>query len=353
MMKINIILPLFARVPSGGTKIMYEYASRLSEKGFNVQIYNCLKTPYYPYSKYKPFFIRKLISFFYDKNKPKPNWFSFDKEVKFNFINNISDDQVRDADIILFTWWALADPVNKLSESKGNKINIIQDYETWTGHENLVHDSYKKDNITNIAISKFVYNIVKSFDSKVSFIPNAIDLLKFSCRKPILKRSNNSFIMMYSKEYRKGSEVGLKAFQKLKKIFPDLELTLFGVSDRGEEIPDWITYLQNPNNLPELYNSHMFFVTNSLVEGWGLPLHEAMASGCVCICTDIVGHSQFIENNPGMLTYEPGDYKSLLNVLKRLLSLENHELDLISENNIKLVQKYDWNKTINQLINHF
>jgi len=33
--------------------------------------------------------------------------------------------------------------------------------------------------------------------------------------------------------------------------------------------------------------------------------------------------------------------------------LENHELDLISENNIKLVQKYDWNKTINQLINHF
>ena len=58
MMKLNFILPFFPLKPGGGCKIMYEYANRFGEKGYDVQIYHVTTLPYMKY-KY-PHWLRYL-----------------------------------------------------------------------------------------------------------------------------------------------------------------------------------------------------------------------------------------------------------------------------------------------------
>ncbi len=352
-MKINFILPLFPRVPSGGPKIMYEYANRLADKGFDVQVYSCLKTPHMGYSKIKPFAIRKLISFIKDRNRPKPKWFNFNNKVKFNFINSINNSSVRNADATVVTWWALVEPLSKLESSKGKKINIIQDYEIWTGYKNLVDRSFQFENVINVAISHYVFNIVKKFDQMVVLIPNAVDAAVFYPINSISQRPVKSILMLYSIEKRKASNVGLQAVLKLKEKMPDVSVTFFGVAPRDLKIPSWIKYLEAPSDLNLIYNQNRIFISNSLIEGWGLPLHEAMQCGCAVICTQIEGHKQFIQGNERIITYEPRNDEDLFQKLLILCQEDDQTFERISEANRNQVKHYSWEVAVRQLISLF
>lgn len=352
-MKINFILPHFARVPSGGTKIIYELAKRLADKNFDVQIYNSLDTPYIKYKKWNIFFVRKLISLILDNNKPYPSWFDFQGKVNCKFINSVNDKNIRDADVIIFTWWSLAEPINKLSLSKGKKINYIQDYEFWDGNIDLVHNSYKYSNITNVVISPYIEEVVKKYNTDIHYIPNAIDNKSFYSKVNITNRPKNSFLMLYSTEERKSTSIGIKAFAEFKKLHPDVSLTLFGIQDRPIDLPEWISYKKNPKNLSDIYNCHACFISNSKIEGWGLPIHEAMACGCNVICTNIKGHKQFIEGNPSIMTYTPESVSDLLQKLNDYYNLDNSKIVKMSEDNLIQVKNFSWEMSVQKLIKIF
>ncbi len=345
-MRFNFILPNFARVPSGGTKIMYEYANKLAEEGNDVYIYNNLQTPNLKYSFFKPFVVRKLISFFFDKDRPYPKWISLNENIKCYFINKISNENIRDAEIIMFTWWSLAGPISHLSAKKGKKINLIQDYEIWFGNEDKVHESYKFPNILNIAISKYIQEIVEKFAPNCFYIPNAINENLFLEKIPINTRKKHTFLMLYSTEPRKASHVGLVAFEKLKQLHSEIELTLFGVNERPKDLPSWIKYEKNPKNIFDLYNKNRVFISNSKFEGWGLPIHEAMASGCAVICTDIAGHLHFIENNKYIFTYKAENADELLLQLLLVYNTDEDQFKEISENNKIQVKNFTWENSI-------
>ena len=348
-MKINIILPFFPRDPGGGSKIMYEYANRLAEIGYNVMVYSTLTTPYLHYSPLNPFPVRKLVSLLRDKNFPKPTWFTFHDNIQFSFINRICNKTVRNANATITTWWALVEPLSLLDNLKGKKINIIQGYEIWEGNKELVDQSFQFKNVINIAISHYVYNIVKKFDSETILIPNAIDNNVFYFKNSISQRPARSILMLYSAQKLKASDIGLKAILKLKKKLPDILVTFYGVAPRDRKIPLWINYLRTPSDLTLLYNQNRIFVSNSITEGWGLPLHEAMQCGCAVICTSIDGHEQFIKANEHIMTYEAGNDEDLYQKLLFICCLEDKSLELISEGNLHQVKQFSWEESINQL----
>lgn len=349
MMKYNFILPLFARVPSGGSKVMYEYASRLAEIGHDVQIYNSLNTPFLYQGLSRFFLVRKIVSLLKDYNRPKPKWFAFNNKVRFRFINTISDALVRDADVTVFTWWSLAKPISQLNRSKGVKINLIQDYEIWQGHQEKVKASYSISGVHNIVISYYLKKILDEQNYPSVYIPNAIDEKKFGSEIPILHRSKDSFLMLYSQEGRKDSITGISAFVKLKERADGVQLSLFGVVDRPKDLPEWIQYYKNPQNIADLYKKHRVFVSTSISEGWGLPMHEAMASGCVAICTNIVGHHQFIENNASMITYLPGDSEALFQKLLQVCLYKDDDYLRASQDNQAQVSGFRWENSVRRL----
>ena len=347
-MKINFVLPFYTKVPGGGTKIMYEYANRLALLGNDIVIYHLVDAPYFHYSLPKLF--RKIINLVIYQNKPIVDWFKFHDTVKLKFADNLNDESIRDADATITTWWSLAEPLQKLNKSKGKKINLIQDYEVWEGNEELVLKSYSIHNVQKIGISPFIIEKVKLVDRQIFYIPNSINEKHFNSFTEFYKRKKESFLMLYSNEQRKASDIGIKAFVVLKKKFPNINLTLFGTYQKPKNLPDWINYKQNPDNLPELYNQNRYFVTNSISEGWGLPSHEAMACGNLLICTAIEGHKQFYDNFDGVLTYKAGSVDSLVEVAEKLLSIpENIQMEL-SEKNEKINQIYSWDNAVQKLI---
>ncbi len=348
-LKISIILPFPVTKPVGGAKIMYEYANRLCEKGHTVSVYHSIKRPF---KKSKtPTWIKQIIFFF--RRVKTPKWFPLHKNIKSKIVPEITDKYVEDADIIFSTWWQMAYAINALSETKGKKVNLIQDYENWHELQRELHDSYKLP-INHIVISRYLKKLVEE-ESKVTpyHLPNAIDTNKFSLKRKIEERNASTLIMLYSKEPRKGTEYGLKALYLLHKKYPNLKVVLFGVYQYPTELPAYIKYYQKPEDLSNLYNSAKIFFSPSNGEGWALPPAEAMACGCAVVCTNIGGHVDYAINSETALLVEPKNVNDMVEKISYLLNNKSI-CDKLAENGHQLITTtFSWENSVNKLEHYF
>lgn len=346
MSKINVILPFFCLKPGGGTKIIFEYANRLAEQGYDVCVYH---TNSLPYLKSRCPAVLKWLKNIILYPNAKPTWFDFNDQVKSKHIKSISDKTIRDADVTMGTWWSVAYEIGKLNYLKGKKINLIQGYEVWTGYEDLVKKSYSLD-MTHIVIADYLEEkVIKESGIQPKKIYNAIDNNKFFINKKIQDRNPFAIMMLYSEEEHKGTQFGLKALRKLKNKFPLLQVTLFGTYKKPANLEPWISYYRNPNNLVELYNENSIFLTVSLLEGWALPPCEAMFSGCALVATDIEGHVSYAIKDKTALLIEPQNVVDTVDKITELLENQALRIQLATVGN-EYVQKFKWENNIQEMI---
>lgn len=298
---------------------MYEYANRLQARGHRITVLHSIQRPY-----------RKIKSPVWWKQLryrllglSRPPWFELHPEIISRIVPEITDRYVPEAEIVIGTWWEMTYMINGLAPSRGKKFNLIQDYEVWKGHEELVHNSYRLP-VQHLVIARYLEELVAGYSHmKPVHIPNAIDTARFSLNKPVRERDPFSIIMLYSEEPRKGTKYGLEALKSLKSVYPQLKVDLFGVY-APPKTEEWMKYHQKPAHLPELMNRNSIFLTPSLGEGWALPPAEAMACGCTVVCTRIGGHADYaIEGETALLT-EPQNSADIVTKLKSLF--ENHAL---------------------------
>lgn len=350
-MIFNFILPFFTTSPGGGTKIMYEYATRLADKGHTVRVYHSLNTPYTIYPKNRPFWVRKLISLVKYKNKARSSWFNFNDKVELKFADRISDTCIEDADVTISTWWSLVEPVSKLRNSTGKKINLVQGYEIWEGNENLVHDSYKFNNVQYVCITNYLVEKVLSHNpnADVKVIFNAIDKNKFFVTNDIKNRNPLSVCMLYSSNNKvKGSLFGISALKELRNNFPNLEVNIFGTEERPKVIPSWMNYFQQPDNLNEIYNNNAIFLSPSITEGWALPPAEAMTCGCLFVGTNISGHEAYLFSDHSVKV-EPSNVESIVEALTMIFN--NNELRIKkAEIGCLFIKKFNWETAVENFL---
>jgi glycosyltransferase involved in cell wall biosynthesis len=346
-LRITIILPFPVTKPVGGAKIMYEYANRFHAKGHRVIILHSIRRPYKKMTS--PVWFKLLI--YKLRGVARPKWFPLNKKIKSSIVSEITDRYVPNGDIVFSTWWQMAYAISKLSPQKGKPFNIIQDYEIWKGQNELVHRSYSLP-VTHMVIARYLEDIVMNHSGKTPlFAPLAVDITKFFIQRPIVSRKPGSIIMLYSEEVRKGTKYGLEALMKLRADIPSLTVTLFGVHKKPE-LPDWISYHEKPNNLPQLYNQHAIFFTPSLREGWALPPAEAMACGCALVCTDIGGHAYGL-NNQTALTVQPKAVNEMRDKLAELILDNTKRIELAKKGNQFLINNYTWDIAIKTLEKYF
>jgi glycosyltransferase involved in cell wall biosynthesis len=342
---ISIILPYPVTKPSGGPKIMYQYAAKLSQQGHQVTIYHSIKRPF---KKSKtPLWFKAMM--YYLRGAARPKWFTLPPAVKSVIVPSITDKYLANADIIMSTWWQTAYAVNALNELKGKKFNLVQDYEIWGGQTEKVEQSYSLG-LTNIAISRYLQNLVYSKCGTMPiYLPNAIDTDKFFVTADIAARKNHSIIMLYSEELRKGTTYGLEALSIIQKKIPALSVTLFGVYPQPADLPHWITYYHKPVDLPKLYNDAAIFFSPSLTEGWALPPAEAMACGCAVVCTNIGGHADYALENETALLVQPQHVDEMVNRLTAVLSNADLRIKLAQNGNTFITSNFSWDKNIQKL----
>lgn len=335
-------MPFKARHPIGGFKVMYEYANRLADLGYKVHITYPLKTKYMTYRW--SYIIRLFFS--YLEGFRTDEWFPFNKHIKRSYVKEVSDKYIEDSDIIIATWWSTVLDMGKLSPQKGKKINLIQGYENWEGHEDLLFKSYDLKGLTNVVVARYLLEIVKKYTkNRTELIYNAIDSNVFSLSDKIEDRNPLKICMLYSIQKIKGSEYGIEALNIVHKKYPNLEVELFGVCPEPSNLPSWIKFHKNPNRLNDIYNRNSIFISNSLTEGFGLVSVEAMACGCALICTEIAGHKEYAIDGQTALLVEPENSIQLAEKIEFLIKDDVYRKELAKRGSDS-VKIFSWTSAI-------
>jgi glycosyltransferase involved in cell wall biosynthesis len=344
-LRIHIVLPFPVTKPVGGAKIMYEYANRLAARGHQVHLFHSIKRPFKKSAT--PVWIKQWL--FALRGVARPRWFPLDDRIQSVIVPEITDRYLPDADVVLSTWWQMAFAIHALSPSKGKKFNLIQDYEVWAGQTDKVHESYALP-IQHLVIARYLQTLVfEKTGVRPVHIPNAIDQQRFTLTNPIESRNPLSIIMLYSKEPRKGSDYGLRVLERLKKTHPSLQVVLFGVYPRGEDIPAAFEYHQRPQQLAALYNQSALFVSPSMGEGWALPPAEAMACGCAVVCTQIGGHLDYAEDGKTALLFEPGNEEDMYRMVEKVLNEPAFRIRLAKQGNALITSAFSWDQSVMEL----
>jgi hypothetical protein len=132
--RITFALPSYFDAPSGGYKVVYEYANHLARKGGEATII-------YLRLLGRSSVVRFLGALYwmlhhpdvlaYEIKKPEISWFSLHSCVKLLKVTDLEARQVPDADAIVATHWRTASCVNECPRDKGAKFYLVQDFPPW------------------------------------------------------------------------------------------------------------------------------------------------------------------------------------------------------------------------------
>lgn len=346
MKRINFVLPGSGHDPVGGMKILYEYANRLTDQGYSV---NVIHSPIYRkdftfwerLKKYVRYIHRKL------NNSYRPDsWFKINNSVNLLWVPTLNQKYIPDADLVVASSWETAEFVSEYDQSKGDKYYFIQHFETWSGDKDRVLNTWKLP-LKKIVSAKWLEDIAYDIDEDVVRIPYGFNFDFFKITKPIEKRDDNHISMMYHILEWKGCETAIEALRIAKESNEKLTATFFSAYPSPKNLPDWINYYQNPSQqqLRDIYNNSAIFLSASVYEGWGMPGCEAMMCGCALVMTNVGGHREYaIQDETALLAFA-GDSHKLANHILTLTNNRNLRIEL-AKNASKYVKKFTWDYAI-------
>lgn len=351
VMKISFVLPKPTFGIMGGYKIVYEYANRFIEKGNEVSIFydmnKCATRGKIPTILY--LLLGKIVAYI------EPSWFAVNKKITKKAVYEICDSTVKDSDVVIATAVTTAMKVAYLSENKGKKYYLIQDFENWIYDDDRVYDTYNYKGITNIVISKYLKHIVTEHSNNcVEYIPNGIDFEDLKIKVEPRKRAKLSIAFLYHSAELKGTQYTIKVLEILKKKYPDLEACCFGSCDNTEDLPKWISYKKNANrkDVLEILNNASIFICSTINEGFGLTGAESMACGCALATTSYPAVFEYAVDKKNCLVSPVKDIKKMAENVSYLI--ENDEARIrIAETAAKDIRKLDWDKSVNRMLELF
>lgn len=340
MKKITFIMPLRGDTPIGGYKIVFEYANVLAEKGYKVNIvYPAIllikENKIILNMKYLKDYFKLKITKGYLPN----NWFKLNNKVKNIWVPFINRIFIPKSDYIVATAWQTAEMINRFPKSKGKKIYLIQHFEDWSGEKERVLNTWKMD-LNKIVIASWLKKIADNLGEKTEIIPNPLNFQEFGIDRNLESRGN-TLIMMYSENKWKGSDIGIKAIEIVKKKYSDIRVIFFGAHQRNSLVPEWIEYYENPKRdiLRGLYNDAAIYLGTSYKEGWGLTVSEAMQCGCAVVCTDIDGYNEVAFDDDTAVLCAAGDYEKMADNIIKLLD-DKEKMGKIAYRGNQNIQKY-------------
>lgn len=144
----------------------------------------------------------------------------------------------------------------------------------------------------------------------------------------------------------------LQALGRLRSSHPDLRLLAVGGGPLTEAerrvieeagLTGRLTQYDAPDaEMPGLYASAIALVMPSLMEGFGLPLLEAQASGCPCVMSELPVFRE-VAGDCGWF-FDPSDVDALAGTLDRVLG-DPSMRDRLVESGIRRAAEHTWDRT--------
>ena len=355
-MRITFILPNVGM--AGGFRVVAIYADRLQRRGHQVTL---ISTP--PRRRSLPELLKSALS------DPRKVWDKFVKastkraartykdishfdnlDMPLLVIDRhrpVTDNDVPDADIVVATWWETAEWVAKLSPRKGAKAYFIQHYELFDYTPHTRVQATWRLPLRKIVIAKWLVEVAEREygDRKVRLVPNSVDTDQFHAL-PRGRQPQPTIGLLYSTAKWKGVDVSLKAFELVAKRVPGLRLVAFGSGTVAEWLPlpsgSAFHYLPAQDLLRDLYASCDVWLCASHVEGFGLPMLEAMACRCPVVATDSGGPADFVKSGYNGYLVPVGDTEALADRLVDVLTCDAEKWRSMSNAALATATRYTW-----------
>ena len=114
MKKIFFVLPGYSRRPIGGYKIIYQYANKLAEDGYKVNIV------YLEYNRFPKFSLKWLGLKYWTQNGP--SWLKLNRRIKKYTVNsNLSTIEYNKDDVVIASSVETVEPTKRLFADINNK----------------------------------------------------------------------------------------------------------------------------------------------------------------------------------------------------------------------------------------
>ncbi len=310
-MRITFLLP--PESLTGGVRIVAGYAQRLANRGHTIYAVQ----PRHPKPSLREIW-RSLkrdgkLPINYDngpshfdalKIEPGPGSLT---RIKLPYPGPIRTEDLPDADILIATWWETAETAATCPPSKGAKVYFIQHYEVhmWNQPKDRVDATWRLP-MKKIVIAPWLEDLAKNefADPDATLVPNALDAQHFSA-PPRTKQPAPTVGFMYSASNFKGADIAIEAINLARQQLPQLKVTSFGSDKVLPEMPlppgtHW-TFRPEQHLIPKLYASCDAWLFASRVEGFGLPILEAMACRTPVIGTPAGAAPALLANGGGKL----------------------------------------------------
>ena len=163
-------------------------------------------------------------------------------------------------------------------------------------------------------------------------IPNGVELARFRAVPTRLWQDREDAILMASRFGRQKDHATLLralALLKSKGLTPPLALAGGGKQRQRKAmealvrrlgLDAQVRFLGQVADMPDLLARQRIFVLSTHYEGMPLALVEAMAAGCACIGSDVVGVREVISHGRTGLLVPEGDAQALADALESLLT---------------------------------
>lgn len=351
MKSICFIFPHPVPGPTGGYKVVYEYANRFVDDGYEVHI--VYSGSIYWMRKSLRFKLTNCVRYLQTaiKGYSGRRWFALDSRVKEHLTFSMNYRHMPKTDVYIATSPYTAEYLDMYPIDAERKFYFIQGKEDWgPGIKAILGMTYKA-NLKKIAVSRWLQSMLKNeYGEDSVFVPNGFDFNKFTLVNKPEDRKVDSVSFLYSAQSLKRSEDTLEALKMVKEKFPTLTATAFGLQERPAILPNWIEYHQMPDSTTHnaINNQSAIFVASSESEGWGLTVGEAMICGQAVCCTDNDGYKEMAIDGETALLSPVKNPGALANNIIRLI--ENDELRVrIACRGNEFIQKFRWDESYNQL----
>ncbi|EOD42263.1 hypothetical protein Nst1_523 [Candidatus Nanobsidianus stetteri] len=205
-----------------------------------------------------------------------------------------------------------------------------------------------------VAVSSYVKQLILDNNStaRVTIANPGVNLEIFR-PKSEPKESNKKKVMVILRGYEyKGDKISLEVLKIVNKKIP-IHAIIVGSKDLVKKYSKTIglnfsyTVFSNIDDekLSRLYSSSDAFLYTSYAETFGLPPLEAMACGTPVVMTDYKGSRDYAVNDFNALISQPGDVKSLVDNLLKVLQ-DDKLRDRLIENGLETAKKFTWEKTV-------
>ena len=345
-MRLTFVLPGRSHRPSGGFKVVYEYANRLVARGHGVTIVH-------PWNlrpgggARRTLESRLWIARLHRRPRAIAPWFDTDPRVELLLTPDLVPERLPSADATIATAWQTAEAVAAATATSGGGFYFIQGHEIWQGDAEV--SATWRLPLHKIVISRWLEEIAIEIGegSRTDRVPNALDFDEFALDEPPASRSPRIAAIAGAK---KGVEDLAAALALARAEVPHIGAVVFGTSVRPTGLPGWVEYVQQPSQreLRRLYNSCAIFVQASRSEGWGLPATEAMACGCALVTYENGGSREYAIDGETALVTARHDPRELGAGIVKLACDPDLRLSL-AERGREYVGAFTWNRSIDEM----